>query len=289
MKWTFLAIIALISTQSFSQITFEHGTLNEALKKAKEAKKPLFVDVFAVWCGPCKQMAATAFVDPEVTAFYNSNFISLKLDGEKNDGPEVMRKYGISAYPTLLYFNANGELVAKVVGGQQAKQLLAKGREVLNPEGNPVFLANKTYQKSKKKREDLKAFVKVLADNEHDSLSKYAAEYYKQYPNLDLKDPVELQVFKSAVHDYKSPLSKEFLNSEEHLKDQSAYLSKINDYFMTTFFEAKSADNFEMMQQMVDEIYPYLEKSNTPNLPSKADYIEYIKGQFGMPLPPPQD
>lgn len=280
MRLTFLAIIALISAHSFSQITFEHGTLDEALKKAKEAKKPLFVDVFAVWCGPCKQMAATAFVDPEVTAFYNSNFISLKLDGEKNDGPEVMHKYGISAYPTLLYFNANGELVAKVVGGQQAKQLLAKGKEVLNPEGNPVFLANKTYQKSKKKREDLKAFVKVLSDNEHDSLTKYAAEYYQKYPNLDLKDPVELQVFNSAVHDYKSPLSKEFLNNEENVKNQDAYLGKINDYFMTTFQQAKAANDFEIMKNMVVEIYPYLQKCDIPDLPSQADYMEYVKSQF---------
>lgn len=280
MKLTFLALIALFSTYSFGQITFERGTLEEALKKAKEAKKPLFVDVFAVWCGPCKQMAATAFVDPEVTTFYNSSFVSLKLDGEKNDGPEVMRKYGITAYPTLLYFNANGELVAKVVGGQQAKQLLAKGKEVLNPEGNPVFLANKTYQKSKKKREDLKTYIKVLADNEHDSLTKYAEEYYKQYPSLDLKDPVELEVFKSAVHDYKSPLSKEFLNNEENVKNQDAYLGKINDYFETTYQEAKAADNFEIMQNMVVEIYPYLKKCNVPDLPSQADYLEYVKSQF---------
>lgn len=280
MKLTFLFLIALISTRSFGQITFEHGTLDEALTKAKKAGKPLFVDVYAVWCGPCKQMAATSFIDPEVTSYYNSNFISLKLDGEKNDGPNVMQKYGITAYPTLLYFNANGDLVAKVVGGQQAKQLLAKGKEVVNPEGNPVFLANKTYQKSKKKREDLKTYIQVLADNEHDSLSKYAAEYYQKYPNLDLKDPVELQVFKSAVHDYKSPLSKEFLNNEENVKDQESYLAKINDYFMTTYQEAKAANNFEIMQNMVVEIYPYLQKCNIPDLPSQADYLEYVKAQF---------
>ncbi len=280
MKLTFLALIAFISTYSFGQITFEHGTLEEALAKAKQAKKPLFVDVFAVWCGPCKQMAATSFIDPEVTTFYNANFVSLKLDGEKNDGPGVMQKYGISAYPTLLYFNANGELVAKVVGGQQAKQLLSKGKEVVNPEGNPVFAANKNYQKSKKKREDLKAFVKVLADNEHDSLTKYAAEYYQKYPGLNLKDPVELQVFKTAVHDYKSPLSKEFLDNEENVKDQDAYLGKINDYFMTTYQAAKAANSFEMMEKMVVEIYPYLQKCNVPDLPSQADYIEYVKSQF---------
>lgn len=280
MKLTILALIAMISAYSYGQITFEHGTLEEALKKAKEAKKPLFVDVFATWCGPCKQMAATSFVDPEVTAFYNANFVSLKLDGEKNDGPEVMRKYGISAYPTLLYFNANGDLVAKVVGGQQAKQLLFKGKEVVNPEGNPVSLSAKTYAKSKKKREDLKAYVKVLADNEHDSLRKYAEEYYRKYPELDLKDPVEFQVFRSAVHDYKSPLSKEFLNNDEQVKDQDVYLGKINDYFMTTFQEAKAANNFGIMENMVVEIYPYLKKCNIPDLPSQADYLEYVKSQF---------
>jgi len=225
-------------------------------------------------------MAATSFIDPEVTSYYNSNFISLKLDGEKNDGPNVMQKYGITAYPTLLYFNANGELVGKVVGALQAKQLLLKGKEIVNPEGNPVFLANKTYQKSKKKREDLKAYIRVLSDNEHDSLSKYAAEYYQKYPDLDLKDPVELKVFKSAVHDYKSPLSKEFLNNEENVKDQESYLGKINDYFMTTYQEAKAADNFELMQNMVVEIYPYLQKCTIPDLPSQAEYLEYVKAQF---------
>lgn len=280
MKLTFLAIIALISTYSFGQITFEHGTLEEALAKAKQAKKPLFVDVYATWCGPCKQMAATAFVDPEVTSYYNTNFISLKLDGEKNDGPGVMQKYGISAYPTLLYFNSNGDLVAKVVGGQQAKQLLSKGKDVVNPEANPVFAANKTYQKSKKKQADLKAYVKILQENEHDSLAKYAAEYYQKYPNLDLKDPVELEVFKSAVHDYKSPLSKQFLNDDENVKNQDAYLGKINDYFMTTYQEAKIANDFEIMEKMVVEIFPYLQKCNVPDLPSQADYLEYVKAQF---------
>ncbi len=280
MKLTFLAIIALISTCTFGQITFEHGTLEEALAKAKAAKKPLFVDVYATWCGPCKQMAATSFIDPEVTAYYNDHFISLKLDGEKNDGPSVMQKYAIGAYPTLLYFNANGDLIGKVVGALQPKQLLAKGKEIVNPEGNPVFAANKTYLKSKKKREDLKTYVKVLAENENDSLSKYATEYYQKYPNLDLKDPVELQVFKSAVHDYKSPLSKEFLNNDENVKDQDAYLGKINDYFMTTYQEAKIANNFEIMQTMVTEIYPYLQKCNVPDLPSQADYLEYAKSQF---------
>lgn len=280
MKLTILALIAFLSTISFGQITFEHGTLKEALETAKKAKKPLFVDVYATWCGPCKQMAATAFVDPEVSTFYNTNFVSLKLDGEKNDGPEVMSKYGITAYPTLLYFDASGNLVGKVIGGMQAKQLLAKGKEIANPESNPVFLARKEYLKSKKKPSDLKAYVKVLSENEHDSLAKYATEYYQKNPNLNLNDPVELAVFKSAVHDYKAPLSKQFLNDPKNQADKEEYLNKINDYFMTTYQLAKEANDFEMMKSMVVELFPYLQKCDVPNLPSMEEYLEYVKVQF---------
>jgi thiol-disulfide isomerase/thioredoxin len=281
MKLIFLALLAFVSTLSFGQIEFEHGTLDEALAKAKAAKKPLFVDVFATWCGPCKQMAATAFIDPEVSAFYNKSFISLKLDGEKNDGPSVMQKYGISAYPTLLYFNEKGELAGKVVGALQAKQLLSKGRDIVNPEGNPVFAATKAYNKSKKKQGDLKTYVQILSANEHDSLPKYADEYYKKYPNLNLKDSIELKVFLASVHDYKSPLSKQFLNNEENLKNQEAYLGKINDFFMTTYQAAKTANSFEIMENMVVEIFPYLQKCAIPDLPSQADYLIYVKEQFG--------
>lgn len=280
MKWIVFALTALLNTWSFGQITFEHGTLSEALEKAKQAKKPLFVDVYATWCGPCKQMAATAFIDPEVTTFYNARFVSLKLDGEKNDGPEVMSKYGITAYPTLLYFDASGNLVGKVVGSMQAKQLLSKGLEVSDPESNPVSVARKTYLKSKKKEADLKAFVKVLNDNEHDSLVKYAMEYYQKFPQLNLADPVELVVFKVAEHNYKSPLSVQYLNDEKNRADKDGYLNKINDYFMTTYQQAKAANDFEIMKSMVVELYPYLQKCNVPDLPSIDQYLEYVKTQF---------
>ncbi|MDR0800985.1 thioredoxin domain-containing protein [Fluviicola sp.] len=280
MKLTALALTALLSTWSFGQITFEHGTLKEAIEKAKQAKKPLFVDVYATWCGPCKQMAATAFIDPEVSTFYNASFVSLKLDGEKNDGPEVMSKYGITAYPTLLYFDASGNLAGKVVGALQAKQLLLKGQEIASPEANPVFIARKEYLKSKKKQEDLKAFIKVLSDNQHDSLQKYATEYYQKFPKLNLADPVELTVFKVAEHDYRSPLSVQYLNDEKNQADKDQYMSKINDYFITTYQQAKTANDFEIMKSMAVELYPYLQKCNIPDLPSIDQYLEYVKGQF---------
>lgn len=280
MKLTLVSLLTFFSFVSFAQIKFVNGTLDEALALAKKENKPLFVDVYATWCGPCKYMAATAFVDEKVAEFYNANFINLKLDGEKNDGPDVMRKFNLSAYPTLLYFNPDGSLGLKVVGGLDAKQLLNKGREVVNPETSPVFVARKAYLKSAKKQKDLQVYIKVLDENENDSLAYYSEEYFKQFPELDLKNEVELVVFKNAVHDYKHPLSKKFIETPSFREDKTAYLDKMNDYFGYSFKQAKAANNFQMMQETIEYLFPFIESCDVPNLPKMSDFIEKTKAQF---------
>jgi thioredoxin 1 len=114
-----------------SGISFENISLNDAMKMAKKSGKIIFIDAYTSWCGPCKKMAATSFMDENVATFYNSNFINLKIDMEKNaDGPTVARMYGVKAYPTLLYINGDGILKKSVIGFQTSSQLIEAGKSV---------------------------------------------------------------------------------------------------------------------------------------------------------------
>lgn len=128
-----LFIGLLAGTSLYSQgIEFYHGTWEEALMKSKTEDKIIFVDAFTTWCGPCKNMAANTFPDPEVGKFFNQNFISMKIDMEKEMGLEFKKKYPVSAYPTLFFIDYDGEVVLKAVGAKKPADLVVLGHTVIS-------------------------------------------------------------------------------------------------------------------------------------------------------------
>ncbi len=139
-----LSAVLLIGFSSFSQqakvsagegaeytFNFYQGTFDQALKESAKKKKIIFVDAFTTWCGPCKMLNNTTFKDVKAGEFFNENFISLKLDMEKGEGPSFAMKYSVRAYPTLLFINSKGEVVHKTLGYKDAAMLTEEGKIAL--------------------------------------------------------------------------------------------------------------------------------------------------------------
>ena len=72
-------IVGILGNLS-AQMTLFKGTFDEAIKKAREEKKDLFVDFCAEWCGPCKAMASEVFTQPEIGEYFNSRFVCVQVD-----------------------------------------------------------------------------------------------------------------------------------------------------------------------------------------------------------------
>ena len=141
-------------------IEFFHGTFAEAVEKAQKENKLIFMDAFAEWCGPCKRMAATTFKDEKVGKFFNDNFINVKMDMEKGEGPGLQRKYEVTAYPTLLFINGKSELAHKGVGGMGNDQLIALARTAMGKVDNSKEF-EKAYNEGKREPELILNYVRA--------------------------------------------------------------------------------------------------------------------------------
>ena len=119
-------------TENKEGIAFHQGSWDEALQLAKKQGKPIFLDISASWCGPCKMLKSKTFPNQEVGEFYNANFINVAVDGEKGEGIALAQKYRIKGYPSLIFINSSGEVVAQTAGYRSPKQFIEIGKQVVN-------------------------------------------------------------------------------------------------------------------------------------------------------------
>lgn len=112
-------------------IKFERASYKQVLDKAQKMGKPVFIDLYASWCGPCKMMERTVFVDKTVGNFHNANFINFRIDGEKGEGRDLVKQFNIMGYPTLIYVDGSGKVLHTEIGAIGSQELMRIGKNVL--------------------------------------------------------------------------------------------------------------------------------------------------------------
>jgi thiol-disulfide isomerase/thioredoxin len=185
MKKQWMSVIFFLSALvgGFSQgITFFKGTWEEALAKAKAEDRPIFVDAFTTWCGPCKVMSKSVFTDNRVGEVYNAGFINMKIDMEQAEGLRFQETYPVSAYPTLYYIAPDGQVLKKTVGAQQIESFIRIGQSVLANSGNSASITE-AYEKGDRSPEVVYKYIKGLNQSGKSSL-KVANEYLRGQQDL---------------------------------------------------------------------------------------------------------
>lgn len=85
-----------------------------------KADKPVIVDFWAEWCGPCRMVGP---IVEEIGVEQEGKAVVTKVDVDSNPG--ITAKYGIRNIPTILFFK-NGEIADKQVGAVPKSAILAK-------------------------------------------------------------------------------------------------------------------------------------------------------------------
>ncbi len=244
-----------ISMLAQNGIHFSEGTWAQLLEKAATEKKIIFLDAQTAWCGPCKRMARDAFPDSLLGNFYNTHFVNVTIDMEKGEGPSLAQKYGVMAYPTLLFIDKTGKVLHSGVGYHNASELLALATEAADP--NKRFAAwEEAFRNGNKEAPFLYMFANKLVDNT-DSLHGLVAEAYLA-TQTDWKSEKNLNFI--WTHSYQ-PKGKsfDFLIENKLLFDerqgQEAVFQKIDGLLIAEAYDAKTGQTPEQMARYYAQMF----------------------------------
>lgn len=149
--------------RDFKGMIFEELSLDEALSKAKEEGKYVFLDCYTSWCGPCKMMESQVFSHELAGTFCNKYFVNIKIDMEKGEGPEVAERYQVEVYPTMLILNADGSVRCRIRGGRDVKDFMLILQRSMNDEYNYSTLV-KEYNEGNRETSFLARYYLTMSD-----------------------------------------------------------------------------------------------------------------------------
>lgn len=108
--------------------TIQWRSYEEGLAVGKAEKKKVFLHFYAVWCVYCRKMAKETFQNPAVVTYLNNNFISVRVDTDKE--PDTALKYGVTGLPSTWFLTRMGEAILRVPGFIPPDALLTMLKEV---------------------------------------------------------------------------------------------------------------------------------------------------------------
>lgn len=208
---------AAVKAQTGTGIHFTDVSWKEVLKQAKASNKLIFVDCYTDWCGPCKYMSKNVFPDEALGKLFNTNFISVKMNMEKEEAVLFGATYDVEVYPTLFFINPAGNVVMKRGGAADVSELRQIAENVLAlQETMPVFpgtpkttIAFSDLRWNEVKQAAMREGKLIFIDqNAYDSAAGYLAPFYydtaivgllnREFICWKYVDPVSLQQGNSA-------------------------------------------------------------------------------------------
>ena len=148
MKKIILTIsILLVSITTINAQKINWVTVEEAQELMKKQPRKVIMDVYTVWCGPCKMLDKNTFGNADVAKYINENYYAVKFNAEgdksvtfqgntytnpnydpakskrRNAQHQFARYLSVRAYPTMVFFDEDFKVIAPISGYLLPKQI----------------------------------------------------------------------------------------------------------------------------------------------------------------------
>lgn len=202
MKKRFLGLIYLLLSLpllNFSQeVPFFEGTFEDAQKLAKEQQYFLMLEFYEPGCEVCDFMSTDVFTYPPVATLFTDRYVSYRVDAI-NTQPDMVKQFSAHAFPTFLFFDAQGKQVVRYEGGMSGDAFLRFSEGVLNFSENQRRIAENPYD-----GEALAGFLAVLRATDAETAQLMATDYLEFVDELNYSEPHNFFIISEFVRDYQS-------------------------------------------------------------------------------------
>jgi thioredoxin-related protein len=276
-----VSILLLLPLVLQAQINFTTGSWAEVKAKAQQENKMIFIDVYTVWCSPCKEMAKNVFTDKEVGDMYNAKFINYKLDAEKGEGIEFAKTYQIDAFPTLMYFSPKGELLHKTSGSRDASDFMGLGNTALDPE-KQYYTLKKQFKARKNDKDFVRNFIEA-SKQAHDTeglkeLALLCVKILRDMPEEEW-GAAENQTFvfeALTVEESLLPKVAKMRDDFERYMPKAAFNEYLLQTFAKTLQEAIDKKDETKIEEIRRKILQYIPQEETEMMILQLEEIYYL-------------
>ena len=152
-----------------------HTKVDEAVREAQRSGKPILVDLYAAWCGWCKELDRNVFSTPRFHQFAR-DFVLLRVDTEDGgEGTELNDRYEVQSLPTTLLLNGDRILLGKIEGYAPTDEYIGQVQQELKE-----FATYETRAKAAIASSDLNTQKSIAAEAHMRGDGKSAAVLYRK-------------------------------------------------------------------------------------------------------------
>ena len=285
MKKVLYVFVAFFMLQvgAFAQTNFEELTLAKALEKAKAENKLVFIDTYTSWCMPCKYMANTIFPKSEMGEYLNPRFVCVKYNTEEGEGAEIMKRYEISAFPTFLILNTEGEVQHKIVGGSEtAKDFIKRVAEGLDEDKAIGILAAK-YGRGDRDIELLVKYARALLAVDDPLTVQVANELISKLNDSQRVDSAYWFIYEHPVLTQVGSPNMEYLLANTERFQKSIGAGRVNEKIATAFdlqlTNMITGRDRQSGMEAIDKVEKEMEKYEFPSKSRLKLFVEIARVQ----------
>ena len=263
-----VAVICLSNAAvALAEVHFVQLSFSEALKQAKKEKKKVMVDYYTDWCRWCKVLDQKTYSDLEVGKVSNANFIALKINAEEGEGVALAKKYEVQGFPTIVFYDAEGVEIDRVVGFQEAKKFITslkvanaggmKGLEklVLTKSGKKdpalwLSLAERYAESPETRRKALDAYEKVIALDPKNKLQAREEAIFGKGFLMEGEEQRKLleEAYRAYPHRQEArQVFQKFLEIEMHEGSESLALARMDEWIKVHAEDGDAMNTFAWM------------------------------------------